>query len=69
MRLTLAVAAAMALVAAIAAPTAAAQAVGSATVVPLQITGPPAERLNLVVWATATRRTSSMSSAPTSTAT
>jgi hypothetical protein len=49
MRLTLAVAAAMALVAAIAAPTAAAQAVGSATVVPLQITGPPAERLNLVV--------------------
>ena len=50
MRLKLAALATMALVAALsAAPTAAAQEVGSATVVPLQITGPPGERLNLVV--------------------
>jgi hypothetical protein len=41
--------AAVALAAALGAPTAGAQEVGSATVVPLQITGPPSERLNLVI--------------------
>ena len=49
MRLKLAALAAVALVAALSAPTALAQEVGSATVVPLQITGPPSERLNLVI--------------------
>jgi hypothetical protein len=39
----------VALVATLWAPTASAQPVGSATVVPLQITGPPSERLNLVI--------------------
>lgn len=49
MRLRLAVVAAVVLAAALGAPTAGAQEVGSATVVPLQITGPPSERLNLVI--------------------
>jgi hypothetical protein len=49
MRFKLAVVAAVALAAALGAPTAGAQEVGSATVVPLQITGPPSERLNLVI--------------------
>ena len=40
---------ALAVLAALGAPTAGAQEVGSATVVPLQITGPPSERLNLVI--------------------
>ena len=48
MRLKLAALAVVALVAALSAPTALAQEVGSATVVPLQITGPPNE-LNLVI--------------------
>jgi IgA Peptidase M64 len=51
MRLTLAAFAVVSLVAALSAPTALAQDVGSATVVPLQITGPPGERLNLVILA------------------
>jgi IgA Peptidase M64 len=49
MRLRFAAFAAVSLVAALSAPSALAQAVGSATVVPMQITGPPAERLNLVI--------------------
>ena len=49
MRFRLAVVAAVALAAAVGAPTAGAQEPGSATVVPLQITGPPSERLNLVI--------------------
>ena len=49
MRIKLAVVAAAALVAALGAPAAGAQEPGSATVVPLQITGPPDERLNLVI--------------------
>ena len=49
MRVRFAVVAAVALAAALGAPTAGAQPVGSATVVPLQITGPPSERLNLVI--------------------
>ena len=49
MRLKLAALAAVAFMAALGAPIAGAQEVGSATVVPLQITGPPSERLNLVI--------------------
>jgi IgA Peptidase M64 len=49
MRLTLAAFAVVSLVAALSAPTALAQEVGSATVVPLQVTGPPSEKLNLVI--------------------
>ena len=49
MRLKLLALAAVALAAALGAPTAGAQEPGSATVVPIQITGPPGERLNLVI--------------------
>jgi IgA peptidase M64 len=49
MRLTVVMLGLAALVATLWAPTAGAQEVGSATVVPLQITGPPSERLNLVI--------------------
>ena len=49
MRLRLLALGAAALVAALGAPTASAQEPGSATVVPIQITGPPSERLNLVI--------------------
>ncbi len=49
MRFTLAAFAVVSLVAALSAPTALAQEVGSATVVPLQVTGPPSEKLNLVI--------------------
>ena len=49
MRLTLAAFAVVSLVAAFSAPTALAQEPGSATVVPLQVTGPPSEKLNLVI--------------------
>ena len=49
MRLRLLVLGAAALAAALGAPTAGAQEPGSATVVPIQITGPPSERLNLVI--------------------
>ena len=49
MRLRLLVLGAAALAAALGAPTAGAQEPGSATVVPIQVTGPPSERLNLVI--------------------
>src|SRR5688572_5394374 len=49
MRLRLLVLGAAAVAAALGAPTAGAQEPGSATVVPIQITGPPSERLNLVI--------------------
>ena len=49
MRLGLAALTAVAVMAALGAPTANAQEPGSATVVPVQITGPPSERLNLVI--------------------
>jgi hypothetical protein len=48
-RLRLLVLGAAALAAALSAPTAGAQEPGSATVVPIQVTGPPSERLNLVI--------------------
>jgi hypothetical protein len=49
MRLKLLALAAVVVAAALGAPTAGAQEPGSATVVPIQITGPPGERLNLVI--------------------
>jgi hypothetical protein len=49
MRVRFAALATVALVAAFGAQTANAQEPGSATVVPIQITGPPSERLNLVI--------------------
>jgi IgA Peptidase M64 len=49
MRLKLAAVAAVCLAAAFGAPTAGAQPVGPVNVVPIQVTGPPAERLNLII--------------------
>ena len=69
MRLRLLVLGAAVLAAALGAPTAGAQEVGSATVVPLQITGPPSERLNLVIMGDGYQATKWTSSAPTSTGT